>query len=282
MRVAGAMVSVMVMVALCLPVATSAAGIGTSKVGARDAWQPLAGVLPVSRAGHARGVNPTHYRAFTLNRGQITGLLAGAPGEAAVRTLRQAGLVLTLPAPDGTYQRFAMVESPIMEPALAAKHPDVKTYAGKGIDDPTASIRADVGPLGFHASVLNSRIGGWYIDPLYHLSQDVYVSYFGRDLVNSHGKFVEGETASIASDLSRIAAAAKPAAIPGVAAAPANLSSGTVLRTYRLALMTDPSYATYFGDGDGAHPEYVFAAKVALDQPRRPGVRGRACRSGWC
>ena len=60
------------------------------------------------------------------------------------------------------------------------KHPEIKTYSGRGIDDPTATIHADLSPLGFHASV-RSPNGAWYIDPYYHLDQSVYASYYGRD-----------------------------------------------------------------------------------------------------
>jgi hypothetical protein len=61
--------------------------------------------------------------------------------------------VISLPAPGGGMQRFAILESSIMEAGLAAAHPEIKTYAGVGIDDPTARLRADTTPLGFHASV---------------------------------------------------------------------------------------------------------------------------------
>ena len=43
-----------------------------------------------------------------------------------------------------------------MEAKLAAKHPDIKTWAGRGVDDRTATIRADITKLGFHASVRSS------------------------------------------------------------------------------------------------------------------------------
>src|SRR5438128_1981582 len=67
---------------------------------------------------------------------------------------------------------------------LAAAHPEIKTYAGRGIDDPAATVRADLTPLGFHASV-RSQSGQWYVDPYYHQDQSLYASYYGHDLTSS-------------------------------------------------------------------------------------------------
>jgi hypothetical protein len=77
-----------------------------------------------------------------------------------------------------------------MSPGLAAKHPEITTYSGTGIDDPRATIHADLSPLGFHASVRSSG-GAWYIDPYYHLDQSLYASYYGRDLRAPSSVFVE-------------------------------------------------------------------------------------------
>jgi hypothetical protein len=237
--------------------------------------------------------------------------------------------VLSLPNPRGEFQDFAVQESPIMEPGLAARHPDIKTYSGRGIKDRTATIRFDLTPLGFHASVRSAQ-GAWYIDPYYHLDDSLYASYFGRDLIeNPHGTFVERDADSAelsidhgyyhAADTVTISGSGFPAnaaitiaisdpeenfasrtlsassdelgaftaslvadpggnldthiieASDGTASAwssyqvvradapTPNPPTGDVLRTYRLALITDPGYATYFGGSAN-----VTAAKVTL------------------
>src|SRR2546423_14396203 len=139
------------------------------------------------------------------------------------RLARQAVMI---PTPAGGFQRFELVESPVMEPGLAAAHPEIRTYAGKGIDDPTATVRADLTPLGFHASV-RSELGAWYVDPYYHADQSLYASYFGHD-VESPGPLVEHE------QIEELAQELAPAAAEPV----------VQLRTYPLARRTHPSPAT--------------------------------------
>lgn len=91
-------------------------------------------------------------------------------------------MLLALPKPDGTTERFDVVEARVMEPELAAEFPDIKTFRGIGVDDPTASLRFDCTPLGFHAQVLSVN-GSYYIDP-YELNDadGTYVSYYKQDV----------------------------------------------------------------------------------------------------
>ena len=154
--------------------AVAAAGSGMAL------WQPVAGTPAPVRAGAQPAVNPAFFSSYTLYRDGMAALLATAPREFS-EAARKNPLVLSLPNPCGGFERFAVQESPIMEPGLAAKHPDIKTYRGRGVDDPAATIRFDLTPLGFHASV-RSPHGAWYIDPYYHLDDSLYVTYFGRDL----------------------------------------------------------------------------------------------------
>jgi len=73
---------------------------------------------------------------------------------------------MEIPMPDGSMQNSRYGKASIMEPALEAKNAEMKTFAGKGIDDPYATIRLDYNPyFGFHAQILSVR-GRIFIDPL--------------------------------------------------------------------------------------------------------------------
>jgi hypothetical protein len=263
LRFASALVSAVVLAALTLPLTVTAAPASSglvpgSAAASSQGWQPVTGVLPAKSLGRTPDLKLSNYRPFTLNRATMSTTLAAAPSESLVggrASLLQRGTVLTLPAPDGTYQRFAVQDSPIMEPGLAAKHPDIQTYSGRGIDDPAATIRADLTPLGFHASVLHGKNGAWYIDPYYHLDQSVYVSYYAHDLANSHGPLIEPNGAIPGSDQALSAAVAATGLKP--AAASALAGPDVYLHIYRLALLSDPSYAIFNGN-------QTTAAKVTL------------------
>ena len=88
-------------------------------------------------------------------------------------------------------------------------------------------MRLTDSPLGLQASVRSGKQGAWFIDPLYRRDTSVYASYFAEDLTNRHGPLIEDELLGEAR-----AAAAGPSA--------ERLASGSQLRTYRLALVTDP------------------------------------------
>jgi reprolysin-like metallo-peptidase family M12B len=231
------------------------AGAGSTRRALRDAhgtrafWHgtSLKTAIARSHARQAVRARTDGVHAFTLQRAKLRQALAKAPKE-FTRAARVRPAVISLPAPNGRFQRFALARSAIMSPGLQRKHPRIRTYSGYGIDDAAATIHADISPFGFHASV-RSPNGGWYIDPYFRQDPNLYVSYHGAQLKESF-PFVEHEL----KDGDGAAAAAESADAPD-----ANPPTGSVLRNYRLALITDPGYAAYVGG-----PSAVTAAKVAL------------------
>jgi len=289
----------------------------------QDVTVPAASTTARTSSAKTPALQLRRVRAASLDLAGIRGVAREAP-MARSGDLSDSSLIISLPHPDGGYQRFTLEESPVMEPGLAAKHPDIKTYRGKGVDDPRATLRMDITQLGLHASV-RSPDGGWYVDPYYRNDTSLYASYTRADLINPRAPLVEGaiepqlslsrsfyqegdsvvvngagfapgasvslniaadgdgvalHNATVTADKNGAISVTLPAAAARQGAfditatdgrnstsAPyrvvdasmaANAVVGSALRTYRLALVTDPSYATYFG------PANVTAAKVTL------------------
>ncbi len=238
---------ILVAAALALVVPLAAPSIAGAASAPAPAWSRLTSV-PETSAGSARTVRPDRAERWRLDRGAYAGSLA---------TARSVGSgTVTLPTPDGGLARFVLTPTAVMAPGLAAAHPEISTFAGRGVDDPAATVRLDVGSLGLHASVRSAK-GSWYVDPYYQRDRGVYLSYYGRDLrQNPHGTFVERDGNGLEEALAELGGATPDAAQPG--APSAGPRTGQVLRTYRLALVSDPSYAAFFGS------ENVTSAKVAL------------------
>lgn len=220
-----------------------------------DLWTPLTtNKTPKKTAvGQKTYLTLDKYRTFGLDAADVTASLAQAPLEFTAAAARP--IEISIPAPDGSVARFAVVETSVMDPALAAQFPDIKTYRGVGIDDPNASIRISNTSLGFEAQVLSPK-GAFYIDPYWHNSTTTYASYYGTDAsldakrsMNCLGALTAGVTASSVAS----AAAAAPV---GTAARP----SGTVLRTYRTAVATTGEYTAFFGGTVAAGQAAVVAA----------------------
>ena len=134
-----------------------------------------------------REIIPVRYRTLRLDMTAMQTILSRAPME-FTDAARKVHIELVLPLPDGKFGKFRIVEAPIMEPALAAKFPELKTYSGQGIDDPTATLRFDTTPFGFHAQVLSAQ-DSVYIDPFAKGDTEHYISYFKHDLRKDSAPF---------------------------------------------------------------------------------------------
>ncbi len=168
-------------------------------------------------------------RPLRLDIAGLRGFLAGVP---AVSPLRASGWMMDLPRPDGTTASFRIGESPVMEQPLADAFPAIRTYAGQGVDDPTATVRFDVTPFGFHAAVISAH-GSWYIDPVDPGTDTWYVSYFKRNALR-HGPPMECLVNEQAESTH-----------PG-SAGNGKMIEGLV-RTYRLAIACTGEYAAFYG-----------------------------------
>jgi len=189
-----------------------------------------------------RTIIPQSYKTVRLNQDALVSLLRQAPME-FTDSANTGQLVMTVPMPDGTLARFRIEESPIMEPDLAAQFPDIKTYRGQGIDDPSATMRFDWTRLGFNAIVLSSQ-GTSFVEPYSQDDTTNYISYFNRD--------VSTDNLSLTCLLSEteIADAERRGISLSQAPDSSALVTGSTLRTYRLAVAATGEFTQQYGGGD--------------------------------
>jgi hypothetical protein len=124
--------------------------------------------------------SPRSYQTTELNRSALASALDNAPME-FTEAAKRSRVTISLPMPDGTFERFAVEESPVMESALASQFPEIKSYRGQGIDDTTSTTRFDLSPLGLHAAVLSTR-GSVYVEPYTAGDSQHYIVYFKEQL----------------------------------------------------------------------------------------------------
>lgn len=180
-------------------------------------------------------INPQEYRTLKLNIQSLTNLLNSAPLEKSV-PLGQSQIIIELPLPKGGFGRFYFVESPVMEDELQLNYPEIRTYVGRGIDDPFAWVRFDFTLQGFHAMV-RSVNGSFFIDPHNQGDTEHYISYYVKDFVKDDvQKTCEVFTdANILDEMNFL--------LEGGLATP----TGPQLRTYRLACATTGEYTSFHG-----------------------------------
>ncbi|MCX7612554.1 MAG: M12 family metallo-peptidase, partial [Ignavibacterium sp.] len=172
---------------------------------------------------------------YQLNINALTNLLSDVPMEFTADATRRAKIIY-IPMPDGSFQRFRFVESPVMSPELQRKAPHTRTFLGYGIDDKYASVRFDFTPNGFHAMILSPN-GRVFVDPYSKGDIENYISYYTRDYHNSN-KIRDCELDAPEDRVNEINYLLQNVETRLI---------GPQLRTYRLALACTGEYATFHG-----------------------------------
>lgn len=142
-------------------------------------WEEVANAPAVTGRANLSTQRPG--RTWRLNEAAWRAVLRRVPHEQAA-TLSQSQSLISLPLPDGTFARFRLEASPVLEPALAARFPDIQSYRGQGVDDLALSVRLAWSPRGLFALVLTPA-GAISIAPVRPEDVTVYASSDGQDIV---------------------------------------------------------------------------------------------------
>jgi chitodextrinase len=169
-------------------------------------------------------------KIFELNVNGLQKSLLNSPKRSA--KTQKSSVIVSFPNADGKLERYQIFESSNMDPVLAAKYPEIKSYVGNGIENPTASIYLSISPLGLQTMTIGADKSAVFIEP-YTKDLTTYAVYKKSDRAASLSKF-ECTLIETAKKESK-ASALRP-----------NADDGN-LRTFKLAMSVTGEYTAYFG-----------------------------------
>lgn len=220
---------------------------------------------PVAK-GSVPGPRPTKRTVFLVDTAALARSLEAAPTQRFDAALSTYGLAVQLPHPDGGAKGALadcfVASSPVMEPALAAKFPDIRTFIVQSADR-AATGRLELSPRGLTAMLrATGGSGTWMIDPWRSADPAHAVAYWLRDLPGGGDwtcETVEGAHGFGESD--------------DGSPLPSTRGPGTQpLRTFRLAMACTGEFGLFHSQREGHAPNIADPLAVIVTMVGRANV----------
>lgn len=174
---------------------------------------------------------PKVFKVYSANTTSLHSMLSSLPVE------ELQAQIMELPSPDGSFRTFKVWQSPMMEEALAAKYPNIKTYSGVATDNHAVTIKMDYTVSGFHAMIFDGN-NTYFIDPYSNVNDGFYSCYYKRDYARPANKIMTCEVPDRNSEMGK----AENLTASGLPNLQYRLN-GTSKRTFRLALACTGEYS---------------------------------------
>ena len=126
-----------------------------------------------------RKTNPKKAQYFNLNIDALKNHLTDAPQRNSTENTSEK--LVDFPTANDSFETFSVMEASVLEKPLQDKYPNIKTYVGKSISNPSNTIRFSITAQGLHSMSFKAGSGTEFIDP-YTKDSESYIVYFKKDL----------------------------------------------------------------------------------------------------
>jgi Metallo-peptidase family M12B Reprolysin-like len=151
---------------------------------------------------------------------------------------------LSFPLPDATFVTFRVEETQTMSPALAKRNPDLKTYRGEGVEDPSITVRFE-NVKGAISALIFAPTRRVYISPVQQDGVTKYIAYSRESRPPQDPDLGPGQACLL--DDERATPGRTLLAMFNVAFRADPIAPGAQLRTYRLAVGATGEYTRVHG-----------------------------------
>lgn len=152
---------------------------------------------------------------------------------APTNTSNESGIIIDLPTSDGNIQKYMVWEASVLSPKLQEKYPNIRSYVGKSLEDPSVYLRFSVTPLGLSSSIFKSDENSDFIES-HNINGSTYYEVHNsnkarNNFICSTAELISKHQSDESSGLTH------------------NKASNQVFKTYRLALSVPGEYSAFFG-----------------------------------
>ena len=204
----------------------------------KEAWKEVNNSFNLTESKLRKEVLPLQYKLFSFDYEKFTSKLVNVPlrGEFA----EVSDVIVSFPMPNGTIEDFRIIEASTFEESLQRQFPEIRSFAGQGVKDPSNVIRFSVSPYNGLSALIRSGSQGttYVIDPISIDYKTVIV--FDRIHSEKNADFTcttQDAVQQFGQVLNR----------PSDGNVILNNADDSVLRRFRLAMSTTGEYAAYHG-----------------------------------
>ncbi len=192
--------------------------------------------------GAGRETFPKEFKLFDLDLPTLRQELFSIVGTGKRTTF------ISLPNVQGILERFEVVEASNFEPALQAQFPEIRAFSGKGITDPSATLKLSISPQGLQTMIFRSETDNEFIEP-YSSDHKTYAVFKSHRQKGIHPWSCTTPEGQLAIDLDKTVGRSQLAG-----------RSGANLKIMRLAQSVTAEYSNYFGATSASQVNLVLAA----------------------
>lgn len=229
-----------------------------ASLGSGSAWaaSPLWQDAAPQRVDDARQVQARQARWVELDVAALGALVRQLPAASSALAARPT---LSLPLPDGSSLTLHLHDTAVMAPALAARYPQIRTFAGTVPGRPEISARLDLSPRGLRAQIFTPQ-GRVFIDPAVGANTRLHQVSFAQD------------------QSPRTRTADRVLKVPGAVTSTLRTATpaiGDTLLTYRVAIATTGEYALFHDPAASPSNKVNVLAELVTLTNRVTGVYER-------
>ncbi len=151
---------------------------------------------------------PLKAKAYKLDLEKVKLQLSTAPKRGEILPANSK-VILSFPNSIGVFESYRIIEASVMSPELQAQFPNIRSYAGQGIDNPSSTIRFSVSDTKGISSMRRAEGMITSFIEMYSNQEGVYVAFdrssttksdFACDTDEQFGKKMKGNVANASKD----------------------------------------------------------------------------------